>query len=32
VHERNAHPALKSLDPADRLEEVDSRLVMAATS
>ena len=32
VHERNAHPALESLDPADRLEEVGSRPVMAAIS
>jgi nitrilase len=32
VHERNAHPALESLDPADQLEEVGSRPVMAAIS
>ena len=32
VHERNAHPALESLDPADRLDEVGLRPVMAAIS
>ena len=32
VYERNAHPALESLDPAERLDEVDLRPVMAAIS